>query len=403
MPLSERLTPNADGSVSLSEGGTIAQVGVLATDAQHGARGGGGIHTDATSGSAGFMSAADKVNLNGIVAGTIAGSAYFGLGVDGAISLGTVSITRPVTQATTFTATGNVTPETGSPNRNGTIIRATTSITINGGASINADGRGGVGSAGGAAGANGSAVAAASQTNMFADPAQVTGGNGGTGGVAGAQGTVGDPGSTGNQMEGGSGAGGGGGGGGTVAAGNNGGNGGLQTAGNAFDSHITARMRWDPLSVGTSGAPFIPATVNTGAGGAGGGGGGAGGGPGGAGGAGASGAGVNGGGWLFLCAPSVTGTGRISANGTVGVNGTNGSNSALQGGGGGGGGSGGGSGGYVKVIAKSIGGGLTIQANGATGGSGGNGGTAGAGAAAGRVGGLGGTGGAGVVESNILP
>jgi len=399
MPLAERLTANPDGSVLLSEGGTTAQVGVLATDAQHGSRGGGGIHSNATSGAAGFMSAADKTNLDGIVAGTISGSAYFGLGFDGVQSIGTASLTRPVTQATTFTATGNVTPETGSPNRNGTIIRAQTSITVNGGASINADGRGGGGSAGGAAGANGSAVAAASQTNMFADPAQVTGGTGGTGGVAGAQGTVGNPGSTGNQMEGGSGAGGGGGGGGTALAGNNGGNGGLQTAGSAFDAHITARVRWDPLTVGT----FIPTTVNTGVGGAGGGGGGAGGGPGGAGGAGASGVAANGGGWLFLAAPSVTGTGRISANGTAGVNGTNGSNSGTQGGGGGGGGSGGGSGGYVKVIAKSIGGGLTIQANGATGGTGGTGGTAGAGAAAGRSGGTGGTGGAGVVETEVLP
>jgi hypothetical protein len=345
------------------------------------------------------MSAADKTTLDGIAAGTLSGSAYFGIGVDGAISLGTVSITRPVTQATTFTATGNVTPETGSPNRNGTIIRATTSITVNGGASINADGRGGGGSAGGSAGANGTAVPAASQTNMFADPAQVVGGTGGTGGAAGAQGTVGNPGGTGNQMEGGSGGGGGGGGGGTIAGGNNGGNGALQTAGNAFDSHITARMRWDPLSVGT----FISTTMATGVGGGGGGGGGTGGGSGGAGGAGANGTGANGGGWLFLSAPSVTGTGRISANGTVGVTGTNGANSATQGGGGGGGGSGGGSGGYVKVIAKSIGGGLTIQANGATGGSGGSGGTAGAGAAAGRAGGTGGTGGAGVVESLVLP
>lgn len=399
MPLAERLTPNADGSVSLSEGGTIAQVGVLATDAQHGNRGGGALHSNATTGTPGFMSAADKTNLDGIVAGTVSGSSYFGLGFDGAISLGTVSITRPVTQATTFTATGNVTPETGSPNRNGTIIRATTSITINGGASINADGRGGGGSAGGAAGANASAVPAASQTNMFADPGAVTGGTGGTGGAAGAQGTVGNPGSTGNQMEGGSGAGGGGGGGGTVLAGNNGGNGGLQTAGSAFDSHITARMRWDPLTIGV----FISTTMATGIGGAGGGGGGAGGGPGGAGGAGANGGAANGGGWIFLSAPTVTGTGRISANGTAGVNGTNGANSAAQGGGGGGGGSGGGSGGYVKVIAKSIGGGLTIQANGATGGTGGNGGTAGAGAAAGRAGGTGGTGGAGVVESVVLP
>jgi hypothetical protein len=52
---------NADGSI-LANPDDI-QVGVLATDAQHGNRGGGGIHAAATTGTAGFLSSADKSTL----------------------------------------------------------------------------------------------------------------------------------------------------------------------------------------------------------------------------------------------------------------------------------------------------------------------------------------------------
>ena len=45
------------------------QVGVLATDAQHGTRGGGTQHAEATVAVAGFMSAADKSKLDGITPG----------------------------------------------------------------------------------------------------------------------------------------------------------------------------------------------------------------------------------------------------------------------------------------------------------------------------------------------
>lgn len=53
---------NADGSIVVSA--NDVKVGVLATDAQHGNRGGGGIHAVATGAAAGFMSAADKAKLD---------------------------------------------------------------------------------------------------------------------------------------------------------------------------------------------------------------------------------------------------------------------------------------------------------------------------------------------------
>jgi hypothetical protein len=55
---------DADGSMVVAA--DSIKVGVLATDAQHGNRGGGGIHADVTTSVAGFMSAADKVKLNDI-------------------------------------------------------------------------------------------------------------------------------------------------------------------------------------------------------------------------------------------------------------------------------------------------------------------------------------------------
>jgi hypothetical protein len=55
---------NADGSIIVNA--NDIQVGILATDTQHGNRGGGSLHSIATTGSAGFMSAADKQKLNAI-------------------------------------------------------------------------------------------------------------------------------------------------------------------------------------------------------------------------------------------------------------------------------------------------------------------------------------------------
>lgn len=58
---------NADGSILVNA--DDVQVGVLATDAQHGVRGGGTQHAVAVaSGAAGFMSGADKAKLDGLTA-----------------------------------------------------------------------------------------------------------------------------------------------------------------------------------------------------------------------------------------------------------------------------------------------------------------------------------------------
>jgi len=53
---------NADGSITVNA--NDIQVGILATDAQHGARGGGTQHDVATGAVAGFMSAADKATID---------------------------------------------------------------------------------------------------------------------------------------------------------------------------------------------------------------------------------------------------------------------------------------------------------------------------------------------------
>jgi hypothetical protein len=67
---------NADGSIVANP--NDIQVGVLASDAQHGNRGGGGIHANAiASGAAGFMTGTDKAKLDGIEAAadnTLAGA-----------------------------------------------------------------------------------------------------------------------------------------------------------------------------------------------------------------------------------------------------------------------------------------------------------------------------------------
>lgn len=75
---------NADGSISVSA--NDIQVGVLATDAQHGARGGGTQHAVVISaGAAGFMTGADKAKLDGVAAG--ASATFVGL-TDGPGAIG---------------------------------------------------------------------------------------------------------------------------------------------------------------------------------------------------------------------------------------------------------------------------------------------------------------------------
>lgn len=77
---------NADASVVVNA--NDIQVGVLATDAQHGDRGRGSLHTNATISEAGFMSASDKV-LNNLL--TTAGSAATWLDGTGAYSAPTAA------------------------------------------------------------------------------------------------------------------------------------------------------------------------------------------------------------------------------------------------------------------------------------------------------------------------
>jgi hypothetical protein len=66
---------HADGSIVVNA--NDIQVGVLATDAQHGNRGGGALHADATTSVAGFMSAADKTKIDA-VSGTNTGDVTLG-------------------------------------------------------------------------------------------------------------------------------------------------------------------------------------------------------------------------------------------------------------------------------------------------------------------------------------
>lgn len=66
---------NADASIVVNA--NDIQVGVLATDAQHGNRGGGGLHANAVpAGAAGFMTGADKTKLDGIGAGANVSSVF---------------------------------------------------------------------------------------------------------------------------------------------------------------------------------------------------------------------------------------------------------------------------------------------------------------------------------------
>lgn len=67
---------NADGSIVVDA--DDVQVGVLATDAQHGNRGGGGLHPAATGAVAGFQSAADKTKLDGVRAAATSALLHFG-------------------------------------------------------------------------------------------------------------------------------------------------------------------------------------------------------------------------------------------------------------------------------------------------------------------------------------
>jgi hypothetical protein len=81
---------NADGSIVVSA--DDVKVGVLATDAQHGTRGGGTQHAASTTSVNGFMSAADKTKLDAATSSPTASTLAL-RGVGGAISFGMVSCT----------------------------------------------------------------------------------------------------------------------------------------------------------------------------------------------------------------------------------------------------------------------------------------------------------------------
>lgn len=411
-----QIRAHPDGSLAVASPEVVG-VNVLATDAQHGNRGGGTQHALATTAVAGFLSAADKTHIDNLVAGSeTAGQSFFGDGADSAVSLGTGAATKEQYQATTFHATGDVTPMTG---KNGLSIRATGTITIDGGASINADAliAGGAGGAGATSGTGtpGGSITLANQSQF---PSSVTTLAGAAGGL-GSNGSSGLPGNPGGNFVGGppqqfqggrGGAGGGGAGTGTpgLTGGGGGGTGSAQTGGTAnFNETKYAQIRWDPLEL-----PGFISNNSTGVVVASPGGGGSGGGngattqapgpnsTGGNGGAGGSAAG-----FLYIAGPTITGTGRISANGSNGVDGQNGANGnpTNGGGAGGGGGGGGGSGGLVAIKTMSLGGGITVQANGGSPGAASTGGTGNGTGTNGGAGHVGEAGASGQVETAILP
>jgi phage-related tail fiber protein len=78
------VVPHADGSIQIAA--DSVQVGILATDAQHGSRGGGTQHAVATISVAGFMSAADKVKIDGVASASVESMRFVG---DGVVALAT--------------------------------------------------------------------------------------------------------------------------------------------------------------------------------------------------------------------------------------------------------------------------------------------------------------------------
>jgi hypothetical protein len=83
---------NADGSIIANA--DDVQVGVLATDAQHGTRGGGSLHPAAVAGGAsGFITGADQTKLNGIATGAAAVLSVTPLQVDATSGNGGAAVT----------------------------------------------------------------------------------------------------------------------------------------------------------------------------------------------------------------------------------------------------------------------------------------------------------------------
>jgi hypothetical protein len=91
------VAPDADGSIAVAAGGV--KVGVLATDAQHGVRGGGTQHAAATQSVNGFLSAADKTKLDGVQAGADLTPISNATPVVSAVDLGSAGVSTAVSRA----------------------------------------------------------------------------------------------------------------------------------------------------------------------------------------------------------------------------------------------------------------------------------------------------------------
>ena len=322
--------------------------------------------------------------------------------------MGSLSLTGALAQCFTHgssaSTTGNVTPRSGD---DGTCIRVNGTFTVNN--TIDADGLGAANGSAGAAGTAGAAVngnggnggqGGANSEGVFYSTAATSSAAGGSGGNPPTNGTNGNVGAANN-----SGSGGGGGGGGNSVGGGNGGNGGTGRATGATTRGIAAcsRIFFAPETQNAANLGSLAAGTGATSGGGGGGGGASATNNGGAGGSG--GLGGDGGGFLWIGANAITGTGTIRANGTNGSNGNNGANGGTNAGGGGsGGGGGGGSGGVVVIKTRSgqLGGGLTIQAQGGSGGAGGTPGNGNGVGVNGATGGTGGTGGSGTVHQVLF-
>jgi hypothetical protein len=97
---------NADGSITVNA--NDIQVGVLATDAQHGNRGGGSIHALAVAGgAAGFLSGSDKTKLDSVTSGASVSSVALSLPADFNVSGSPVTTSGTLTAAWASVAAGN--------------------------------------------------------------------------------------------------------------------------------------------------------------------------------------------------------------------------------------------------------------------------------------------------------
>jgi hypothetical protein len=124
---------NADGSIVVNA--DDIQVGVLATDAQHGNRGGGGIHTlVVASGAAGFMSGADKTKLDGLPTSAVPTSRTInGFALTANITLGAADVSADVAGAAA-TVQGNLNTHAGlTTTAHGGIVPSARTITAGNG------------------------------------------------------------------------------------------------------------------------------------------------------------------------------------------------------------------------------------------------------------------------------